>query len=122
MITNSIKERIRKYFFQNPTTQLRVRQIEREVKVPLPSVIRYCKELEKEGIIKKTETAGIALYSADRSSMRYLLEKRLFNIRLIFESGLLDHLIKEHSNPTIVLFGSYAKGEDIERSDIDLYI
>ena len=26
------------------------------------------------------------------------------------------------NNPVIVLFGSYAKGEDIEDSDIDLYI
>ena len=28
----------------------------------------------------------------------------------------------ELSNPPIVLFGSFAKGEDIEDSDIDLYI
>jgi predicted nucleotidyltransferase len=28
----------------------------------------------------------------------------------------------EFSNPTIVLFGSYARGEDIENSDIDVYI
>ena len=31
-------------------------------------------------------------------------------------------MIKEYFNPVIVLFGSYSKGEDIENSDIDLYI
>ena len=122
MRIKNIKEKIKEYFFYKPTTKLRVRQIEREMKLPLPSIIRYCKELEKEGILKMTEISGIRLYSADRTSGRYLIEKKLFNIKLIFESGLIEYLIKEYSNPVIVVFGSYAKGEDIEDSDIDLYI
>ena len=35
---------------------------------------------------------------------------------------LIKYLIEEYSNPIIILFGSYYKGEDIENSDIDLYI
>lgn len=106
----------------NPTAKLRVRQIERVLKLPLPSVIRYCKELEKEEILKKESISGVSAYSADRSSKKFLLEKRLFNIKLVFESGLIDYLAGEYFNPVIVLFGSYSKGEDIENSDIDLYI
>ena len=106
----------------NPTAKLRVRQIEREMKMPLPSVIRYCKELEKEEILKKESISGVSTYSADRASKKFLIAKRLFNIKLIFESGLLDYIVKEYFNPVIVLFGSYSKGEDVEDSDIDLYI
>ena len=106
----------------NPTAKLRVRQIEREIKLPLPSVIRYCKELEKEEILRKESISGISAYSADRNSKKFLVAKRLFNLRIIFESGLIDYLVKEYFNPVIVLFGSYSKGEDIENSDIDLYI
>ena len=106
----------------NPTKKMRVRQIEREVKLPLPSVIRYCKELEKEEILKKETISGVSTYSADRTSKKFLMAKRLFNIKSIFESGLLDYMIGEYFNPVIVLFGSYSKGEDIENSDIDLYI
>jgi len=122
MKTKSIKQRIMEYFFENPTTQLRVRQIERRLEVPLPSAIRYSKELEDEGILKKSEVAGITLYSADRSSKKFLLEKKLYNIRILFESGLVDYLIEDCSNPTIILFGSFSRGEDIETSDIDLYV
>ena len=122
MKRKSIKEEIRKYFFINPTSKLRVRQIERELKLPLPSVIRYCRELEKEGVLKIEKISGIYLYSADRASKEYLIEKRLFNIKLMFECGLVEYIVKEYSNPTIILFGSYSKGEDIEKSDIDLYI
>lgn len=106
----------------NPTAKLRVRQMEREMKMPLPSVIRYCKELEKEEILKKESISGVSAYSADRNSKKFLIAKRLFNIKSIFESGLLDCIVKEYFNPVIVLFGSYSKGEDIEGSDIDLYI
>jgi len=118
----SIKENIKAYFFTHPTARLRVRQIERELHMPLPSVIRYCRELHEENILKKEAISGVTLYAADRASKKYLFEKKLFNLRQIFESGLIDFFVREYSNPVIVLFGSYAKGEDIERSDIDLYI
>jgi len=118
----SIKERIKGYFFDNPTSKMRVRQIERKVGVPLPSAIRYTKELEKEGILFSLTIANIKVYSADRSSKNYLLDKRLHNIRKVFKSGLIDYLIEKYSNPAIILFGSYSRGEDIESSDIDFYI
>ena len=113
MKTYNIKEKIKEYFFMNPTAKLRVRQMERELKLPLPSVIRYCRELEKEGILRKESVSGVSAYSADRTSKKFLIEKRLFNIKRIFESGLAEYIVKEHFNPVIVLFGSYSKGEDI---------
>jgi len=122
MKTKNIKLKMMEYFFENPTTKLRVRQIEREVKVPLPSVIRYTKELEKEEILQSLEISGVKFYSANRISKKFLMEKVLFNLRTIYHSGLLDYLIEEYSNPTIILFGSYSKGEDIESSDMDIYI
>jgi len=122
MKTYNIKEKIKEFFFMNPTAKLRVRQMERELKLPLPSVIRYCRELEKEGILRKESVSGVSAYSAYRSSRKFLIEKRLFNIRMIFESGLKDYIAEEYFNPVIVLFGSYSKGEDIEGSDIDLYV
>jgi len=122
MKTKDIRTKLKEYFFLNPTIKLRVRQIERELKVPLPSVIRYTKELEKEGVLKSIKIANITTYSADRSSKNYLLEKKLFNIHQLYASGLVDFLIEYFSNPVVVVFGSYAQGEDTENSDIDLYI
>lgn len=122
MKTHDIKGKIKEYFFVHPTLKLRVRQIEREVKVPLPSVLRYIKELEQEGILKSSHIANITVYSADRASKTFLLEKTLFNIKQLHTSGLIDSLVSELSNPTVVLFGSYSRGEDVENSDIDIYV
>ena len=89
MRTKDIKKRIKRYFSLNPTAKLRVRQIEREVNVALPSAIRYTKELEKEGILKSTMVANIKLYSADRSSKAFLFEKKLFNSKIDFKTNLV---------------------------------
>jgi len=122
MKRKDIKKTIREYFFVNPNDKLRVREIERTIKIPLPSVIRYCRELENEDILTTVKIGYVNFYTANRSSEKYILEKRLSNIKKIYESGLIEYLRQELSNPSIVLFGSFAKGEDTEESDIDLYI
>ena len=122
MIIKSIKLKVLEYFLLNPTKKLRVREIERKAKVPLPSAIRYAKELEKEGILKATEISTIRFYEADRSSKKFLMEKKLYNIRSIIESGIVEYVAFECSNPVLVVFGSYSRGEDTETSGVDLYI
>lgn len=121
MKQKNIKQIVMVYFFDNPSSKLRVREIERALKLPLPSVIRYCRELEEEDILAISRIGNVNFYTASRSEA-YLLEKKLYNIKQIYKSGLIEFLKINLSNPPIILFGSYAKGEDIENSDIDIYI
>src|SRR3989338_9036298 len=122
MITKSIKERIKEYYFLYPNEKLRVRGMEKKIRIPLPSAIRYAKELVKEGFLKTTEISGAVFYTANRSSPVFLLEKKLYNLKAIYESCLIGYLEERLGDPGIILFGSYAKGEDIETSDIDIYV
>ncbi len=122
MIIKDIKNKIKEYFFVNPSAKLRVRHIEKVLKLPLPSIIRYCRELEQEGILRTIKTGGVVFYTAERSNENFLLEKKLFNIKQLYHSGLVEYLRTELHNPPTAVFGSYAKGEDTENSDIDLYI
>lgn len=62
------------------------------------------------------------MYEANRSTQQYKLEKTLHNIKQLHWTGVVQTLIKHYHNPTIILFGSYSKGEDTEESDIDFYI
>ncbi|MBI4177250.1 MAG: nucleotidyltransferase domain-containing protein [Candidatus Aenigmarchaeota archaeon] len=122
MIRKDIKETIRDYFFVNPNAKLRVRRIERTLELPLPSVIKYCKELKEEGILTTTKTGDVVFYTSNRANEGFLMEKKLFNLKQIHASGIVGCLRDELSNPVIILFGSYSKGEDTENSDIDLYL
>ena len=124
MITNniSIKSKIKEYFFMFPNSKLRVREIERKLKIPLPSVIRYCKELNNEDILTTIKTGEVVFYTAQRSNDKFLIEKRLNNIRTLYDSGLVNFIKEKLNNPKIIVFGSFSKGEDSEQSDIDLYV
>ena len=122
MIKIDIKQIIKEYFFDNPTNKLRVRQIEKKLNLSFPSVISYCKKLKNDGILKTVEVSNVVFYTADRDNQNYLLEKKFYNIKNLYNSDFIDYIKTELSNPVIVVFGSYAKGEDIESSDIDLYI
>src|SRR3989344_9137367 len=122
MIIKNIKQTIKEYFLINPSAKLRVREIERTLKLPLPSVIKYCREYEKESVLMTIRIGNVVFYTADRGSEKYVLEKKLFNIKTIHESGLIENLRQELNNPSIVLFGSFVRGEDIEESDVDLYV
>ena len=122
MKTKDTKQKIKEFFLENPTKKLRVRQIERELKLSLPSVIRYAKELVKEGILKIEEISGINFFVANYGDEGYLLEKQLHNTKRVHNSGIINYLVEEYSNPVIIIFGSFSKGEDIEASDVDIYI
>jgi predicted nucleotidyltransferase len=122
MKRKNIKQKVREYYFLNPGAKLRVREIERALKLPLPSVIRYCKELVKEGILAIEKTGNTIFYTINKASEKCVLEKKIYNLKRVYESGIINYLKQELSNPPIVLFGSFSKGEDIETSDIDLYI
>jgi len=122
MKSTNIKETIKEFFFVNPNAKLRVRGIEKKLKLPLPSVIRYCKELKKEAILTTIKTDNVVFYTADKTSNCFLFQKKLYNIKSMYTSGLMEFIKIELNNPAVIVFGSYSKGEDVENSDIDLYI
>ncbi len=116
------KQKILEYFLANPTVKLRAREIERAVKVSFPSVPRYVKESESEGILHKETIGRVVFFTASRGSLEYKKKKLCFNLKQLLSCGVLEAFRVEMSNPVVVLFGSYSRGEDIETSDIDLYV
>lgn len=122
MITNSNKDALQEYFFRHPAATLRIREIEREAQLPVPSVTRYVKELVNEGVLQRRVIGNTVFYTTKRDSSEYRLRKLLANIRALHESKLVEHLISHYHNAPIRLFGSYSRGEDTEKSDIDLFI
>ena len=76
------------------------------------------KPLQKRAFltIKKEFPLAITLHGAHHE------QKRVANLGKIYSSGFFRFLDEHHPGATIVLFGSYARGEDIEKSDIDIAI
>jgi predicted nucleotidyltransferase len=58
----------------------------------------------------------------NRDNHKVMQLKRANNLKQIYESGLADFLEKEFAGASIILFGSYSRGEDIINSDIDIAV
>jgi predicted nucleotidyltransferase len=79
-------------------------------------------ELEKESlIISNEERYTYPLYYANMESKTYKLLRQQNVVLRLEKSGLLETL-EDYGPDAIIFFGSAAKGEDSETSDIDLYV
>ncbi len=84
--------------------------------------------LEKEGLVRMEKSATMNLLSIgfNRDNEIAVGLKRAENLRMIYESGLYSFLFEEFPGCTIMLFGSYSRGEDVCNenacSDIDMAV
>ena len=108
-------------FFEDPDREFQIRELSRIVHINHTTVRQYLNRLVKEDLLKKTEFGAYSFYSV-LTSRSYLNLKIYYNLEKLWASGLVDELLSKFELPTIVLFGSYNKGEDIETSDIDFFI
>ena len=111
-----------KIFLDNPTESFRLRELSRLGKISPPSIMNYLKEFEEQELVKKYEKRGIPFYQALRTDENFILYKKISVIYELNNSGLVEFLWQELSPEAIILYGSYAKGESTENSDIDIFV
>jgi len=113
--------RVAEIFFIEPTKVHYIKEISKKIVLAHTSVKKHLMVLVDEGLIEQVDTEIFKGYKARRDNPEFIFYKKLGNLLALKSSKLLD-LLKEHYPKSIILFGSYDKGEDIETSDIDLFI
>src|SRR3989338_6758561 len=122
-LTN-LQQEILRLSFVKAGTSLNQRQIANFLEVSPPAVMKALPDLEKEALVKIKQDKETKRWSIElnRDNHKIMQLKRADNLQLIYETGLADFLEKEFAGATIILFGSYSRGEDIINSDIDIAI
>lgn len=111
-----------KLFFDEPNREFHLRELGRLMKLnPVTVKTMLMPFAENKAIIIKKDK-GFELYRANIENLNYKMFKREYNKLRIIESGILDFIKENYDLPTVILFGSYARGEDNKNSDIDLFI
>jgi predicted nucleotidyltransferase len=87
-------------------------------------VIKALPELKNLDLIKLQQDKESKRWSIElnRDNTKVMQLKRVDNLKQIYESGLSDFLEVAFAGSTITLFGSYSRGEDTIKSDIDIAI
>ena len=123
MIEKSTKGRVLEFFFRNPSKETHLRELSRLLKLSMPTIISVTDDLAKENLIVKVKSSFITKVHANRENTRFIGKKRIYNLAAVFESGIVEHLVKIYNHPKmIILFGSFSRGDDIEKSDVDIAV
>ena len=122
MITKDNNYKAMKLFFDSPGAKFHIREIARLTGLSAPGVSKIVRRLKKEGLLLSEKNYLMENVFASKNE-KFLRLKRCYNLLNIYESGLVEFLQQEYEEPeAIVLFGSYAKGEDSSKSDIDIAV
>lgn len=125
MLQKSTLEKTLQVFFINPTKKFSLKELSEKIGIAHTSIKRELSTLSREKLISiDLEVKGkrkFPLYFANLSE-KFLYLKKLYNELELKNSNLVEFLSKKFAPNSIILFGSYSRGEDSEESDIDLFV
>ena len=123
VLTEDNTQKILKLFFDGPIIRLHIREVARKVDLSPPGARKILESLEKDGLLIREPTPIVVEYRGNYDSELFMAWKRSINLFSLHSSGLVKHLTDYYGVPEcIVLYGSYARGEDTAHSDIDIAI
>lgn len=123
MIEKNNIQRVLGWFFDNPTTETHLRELSRAMRLSMPAILSAVKKLENLNLVAVKKGKAVTAIRANLENISFARLKRIYNIESLYASGLVDYLHKEFKIPkAVICFGSYSRGEDTEKSDIDIAI
>lgn len=122
-LTN-LQHQILRLLFINSGDFLNQRQIAKRLRVSPPAVMKALPPLQKINFINLKQDKETKRWAVEiNRDNNFVMElKRVDNLKQIYESRLAGFLEKTFPGATIILFGSYSRGDDTRSSDIDLAV
>ncbi|MEK6983008.1 MAG: nucleotidyltransferase domain-containing protein [Nanoarchaeota archaeon] len=116
------------WFFSFPSQQMSLTDLADNLNISKTTANRIVTMLEKEGFLIKDVLGKVWRISCNQQHIYNFSKKIAYNLIMVYESPLIqairDFMQNEFKqNPRVlILFGSYRKGDDTEKSDIDIAI
>ena len=117
------KNKIVEVLFKYPEKEFSLSDLAREAEVAKANIGNILNEFQEAGLITIEKLTKIWRIKANQTSWFFIRSKIVYNLSFVYKSGLVEFLIEQFKNPkSIVLFGSFRKGEDLSNSDIDIAV
>ncbi len=111
--------RILEYFLLNPTREVHLKELARELEVSPATVKHYCDLFAKEGILIVKRIGNMRIFKLNNDYFAVKEIKRAYMILKLKEVGVESLCSSCYS---LAVYGSVASGEFNEKSDIDLLV
>jgi predicted nucleotidyltransferase len=119
---SAAEDEILNLLFTYPIKNFSYRDIERNTNVSIGTISKYINNLVKKELIKIDKRNNANYVSANIENSKFIDLKKVNNLKKLIQSDLINFLEENLRPDSIILFGSYSKGEDSKDSDIDLVI
>ncbi len=117
------RNRILEMLFRFPDKEFSLSELAKEAGVAKANIGKILDEFLEIGLIEITKLTKIWRIKANQTNWHFIRSKIVYNLNSIYRSGIVEFLSEAFNNPkSIILFGSFRKGEDISGSDIDIAI
>lgn len=110
-------------FFNYPTKHWHFTELAKRIGIAQSKLDKWLKRMVNEKIVLKAiERGKMPYYVGNYESPAYHHKKMIFALNQLYSSGFLNHLSALQNAKAVVIFGSFARGDWFENSDIDLFI
>lgn len=111
------------YFFDEPFEEVYLRELARRVDMSIFSLKTAVDDLVGEGLLVERRVGRLRYLRANMENLFFRFLKIAFNVKKIVDCGIVGFL-KERvpALSSVVLFGSWAKGENDAKSDVDVLV
>jgi predicted nucleotidyltransferase len=117
------RRKILAFLFSRPTEDFHVRQLERELEIPVGSLQRELKALSAAGLIGRRQVGNQVRYRVDPGHPLFEELAGIFRKTLGIAGVMRDALASlADSIVSAFVFGSLAKGQESSTSDVDLMV
>lgn len=110
------------WFFSFPTREISLSDLAEELSISKTTANKFVNELENLGFLKK-EVLGKTWRISCNIQHPFNRLKIPYSLTLIYSSEIIGDIYKKIASPrVIILFGSYRKGDDNDKSDVDIAV
>lgn len=122
-IMESKENKVLSLFFEYPTKEWHFEDVVKESGIARSKADLWLKKFMREKLIKRVKRQKkMPYYTSAHDTPPYRNEKRLFALRELYDSGLLNYLVSLPEVQTVILFGSFCRSDWYYNSDIDVFI
>jgi len=123
---NEAYQKVLYYFFSFPNLETSLNDLSEELQISKTTAKKIVLIMEEDGFLIKKVYGKAWRITCNLNHPSNHSRKIAFNLLMIYDAyyaGIKDEIIKIVENAhSITLFGSYRKGDDTEKSDIDIAV
>lgn len=122
LFKSKTRKELFRLYFTNPDQEYYLRELERILRTPVSMVRKELTRLEEEGLFLSRKKGNLTYYILDQSYPLFDELKSIVFKTIGIQGSLREILVRTRGIEVGFIYGSFAKHEEVGRSDIDLFI